>query len=114
MKYVTRFAASTAAILSFLVFGGYALGGAAISNTAAEYSASQEKMSSSLKAAGGETADSMFANKMFVHHQGAIDMANIELKYGRDAELRTMAQKLIEESRTEQADLKNWTGKRGH
>lgn len=39
--------------------------------------------------------DAEFASMMIPHHQGAIDMANIELKSGSDQTLKTMAQNII-------------------
>lgn len=38
-------------------------------------------------------------------------MANTEIKYGHDPKLRAMAKKLIDESKTEQRDLKQWISK---
>ena len=39
--------------------------------------------------------DAEFATMMIEHHQGAIDMANIELKSGSDQTLKTIAQNII-------------------
>jgi Domain of unknown function (DUF305) len=39
--------------------------------------------------------DRDFALMMIPHHQGAIDMAVVMLKYGRDARLRRLAQSII-------------------
>ena len=36
-----------------------------------------------------------FARLMIPHHQGAIDMAKVELLYGTDARLRRLAQEII-------------------
>ena len=36
-----------------------------------------------------------FAVMMIAHHQGAIDMAKIELRYGTDSRLRRLAQEII-------------------
>ena len=51
-------------------------------------------------------ADVDFARSMIPHHQGAIDMAKLELKYGKDPELRQMAEKMIKDQEKEQKDLK--------
>jgi uncharacterized protein (DUF305 family) len=40
-------------------------------------------------------ADGDFARMMIPHHQGAIDMALIELRYGKDERLKRLAQEII-------------------
>src|SRR5215471_10589460 len=40
-------------------------------------------------------ADRDFARMMIPHHQGAIDMALVEIRYGKDARLRRLAQEII-------------------
>ncbi|WP_240663619.1 DUF305 domain-containing protein [Sphingomonas sp. UV9] len=45
--------------------------------------------------------DRDFATMMIPHHQGAIDMAEIELRYGKDERLRRLAQAIIVEQRQE-------------
>lgn len=45
--------------------------------------------------------DRDFARKMIPHHQGAIDMAMIELRYGKDERLRRLAHGIIVEQRQE-------------
>ncbi|HEX4382350.1 MAG TPA: DUF305 domain-containing protein [Myxococcales bacterium] len=39
--------------------------------------------------------DHDFASEMIPHHQGAVDMARIELLYGKDPVLRRIAQEII-------------------
>ncbi|TCK80941.1 DUF305 domain-containing protein [Albibacterium bauzanense] len=46
--------------------------------------------------------DNDFAMMMRTHHLGAIDMANLELKNGKDEQLKAMAQTIIE---TQQAEI---------
>jgi len=40
-------------------------------------------------------ADRDFARMMIPHHQGAIDMAIVEIRYGKDGRLRRLAQEII-------------------
>jgi uncharacterized protein (DUF305 family) len=46
-------------------------------------------------------ADRDFARMMIPHHQGAIDMALAELRYGKDERLRRLAQEIIVEQQSE-------------
>jgi hypothetical protein len=55
--------------------------------------------------------DRDFATVMIPHHQGAIDMANIELQYGKDDDLKKLAQALIKAQTDEIALLKAWLEK---
>lgn len=45
--------------------------------------------------------DLAFNCGMIVHHQGAIDMANVEIKFGKDAASRTMAEGIIKAQKVE-------------
>ena len=46
-------------------------------------------------------ADRDFARMMIPHHQGAIDMALVELRYGKDERLKRLAQGIIVEQQQE-------------
>ena len=45
--------------------------------------------------------DRDFAGMMIPHHQGAVDMALVELRFGRDERLRRLAQGIIVEQQQE-------------
>lgn len=51
-------------------------------------------------------ADRDFARAMISHHQGAIEMARLELRYGRSARLRRLAQGIVVEQSQEIALLR--------
>jgi hypothetical protein len=57
--------------------------------------------------------DNAFILGMIPHHQGAIDMANIELKYGADATARAFAQRIVIEQEQEINEMKRWLDIRG-
>lgn len=63
----------------------------------------------SMKTTGDTDHD--FAMMMKMHHQGAIDMAQIELKSGKDASLKAMATKIIEAQQKEIGQLDQWLAK---
>ena len=53
-------------------------------------------------------ADRDFATMMMSHHQGAIDMARVELEHGKDPEIKAMAQKVIGDRSREVNELQDW------
>ena len=58
--------------------------------------------------------DRDFAAMMIPHHQGAIDMAKVELIYGRDPVLRRLAQGIIVEQQQEiELMQRSLNGRRG-
>ena len=58
-------------------------------------------------------ADKDFIAGMIPHHQGAIDMAQVELKYGKDPEARKLAQNIISEQKKEIGVMHRWQIKHG-
>jgi uncharacterized protein (DUF305 family) len=55
-----------------------------------------------------------FRTHMIPHHQGAIAMAQVALKYASDVETKRMAQKIIDDQEKEVADMQAWLKKNGH
>lgn len=57
-------------------------------------------------------ADSDFARGMIPHHQGAIDMAAVLLKHGKNPELRKLAWDIIRSQKQEIRLMENWLAQR--
>ena len=59
------------------------------------------KMMSAMMATPSGNVDHDFVSMMVPHHQGAMDMAQLELLYGRNEQLRRIAQEIIVEQQQE-------------
>ena len=77
--------------------------------TSPDFMAAMSKMQAEMQAMkmSGDT-DHDFAMMMRSHHEGAIDMAKIELARGTDKQLKQMAQKMVAEQTKEIAKLDKW------
>lgn len=58
-----------------------------------------------------KNADVGFAKGMIPHHEGAIAMAKVELQYGKDAEMKALAQKIVDAQQSEISVMQNWLDK---
>ena len=58
-------------------------------------------------------ADVDFNKQMRTHHLAAIDMAEVQLANGKDAESRALASKVITDQKREVAQIDAWLAKRG-
>jgi uncharacterized protein (DUF305 family) len=75
------------------------------------YEEAMERMQRGMAVTTSGDPDVDFARMMIPHHQGAIDMARVELAQGKDPALRAMAQDIIKAQEGEIATLKDWLGK---
>jgi uncharacterized protein (DUF305 family) len=75
----------------------------------ADLQASMEKMHAamtSVEPTGNSDAD--FVKLMIPHHQAAIDMAKTQLLYGKDPQMRRLAQEIITDQQSEIELMKLW------
>ena len=78
-----------------------------------EIMAAMEKMNQAMMAPSAMTGDPDrdFVAMMMPHHQGAIDMARIYLRDGKDPTIRRMAQKVITDQEREIREFREWQAK---
>jgi uncharacterized protein (DUF305 family) len=79
-----------------------------------ELMASMEKMRvamASMESSGNSDAD--FVRLMLPHHQAAIDMAKVQLIYGKDPQMRRLAQEIITDQQSEIELMQRWLKQHG-
>lgn len=80
-----------------------------------EFKNAMEKMHKNMNIKYTGNADLDFVNGMIPHHQGAIDMAWVLIKHGRDPMLRELAHDVVRSQGQEIAFMKEWLEKHnGH
>lgn len=75
---------------------------------ASDMAVAMDRMHHDMMVLASGDPDRDFAAMMIPHHQGAIDMAKVQLRYGRDAALRRLAQKIIIEQAQEIAVMQRF------
>jgi len=77
----------------------------AISN----YAQANDQMHQDMMAAAQyKDPDVAFAAGMLPHHIGAVKMAEVELKYGKDPEMRKLAENIINAQQAEIEQMQKW------
>ena len=61
-----------------------------------------------MAAAQYKDPDVAFATGMLPHHIGAVKMAEVELKYGKDPEMRKLAEDIINAQQAEIEQMQKW------
>ncbi len=72
------------------------------------YEAAMDKMHQNMDIDYSGNADVDFVRGMIPHHQGAIDMAKVELAHGKDPKVRKLAQNIIHAQEREIAMMQKW------
>jgi len=78
------------------------------------YREANDRMHQGMAIAFTGDADVDFAMGMIPHHEGAIDMARIVLKYGSDPDIRQLAEEVVATQEAEIQILRDWLRQRGH
>lgn len=77
------------------------------------FAAANQKMHEDMAITYTGDADADFVRGMIPHHQGAIDMAKIVLAFGKNAEIRKLAEDVIKAQEGEIAMMRDWLKKNG-
>jgi uncharacterized protein (DUF305 family) len=75
------------------------------------YRQANETMHRNMDISFSGDSDVDFVRSMIPHHQGAIDMAKVELANGKDPELRKLAETIISDQEKEIAAMQAWLKK---
>jgi len=71
-----------------------------------ENASAMDRMMAGMDARASGDVDRDFVEMMIPHHQGAIDMAKAELRFGRNEQLRRIAQEIIVDQQQEIAAMR--------
>ncbi len=70
--------------------------------------AAMDRMMKGMKMKSTGNPDKDFVTMMLPHHQGAIDMAKVELQYGKDPALLDLAKGIVAAQEKEIVEMKSW------
>jgi uncharacterized protein (DUF305 family) len=88
-------------------------GGPAGPSTQAFKESDEKMMKDMMAPAYTGDADQDFVAHMIPHHAGAVSMAEVELRYGKDPEMKRLAREIIKAQKKEIAYMKKWQEKHG-
>ena len=93
--------------------GSHSAGGAKgdTSPSSLAFHAINEKMHKGMDITFTGNADADFVRGMIPHHEGAVDMAKVVMAFGKDPEIKALAESIIKAQETEIAQMKAWLAK---
>ncbi|HEY1037126.1 MAG TPA: DUF305 domain-containing protein [Candidatus Paceibacterota bacterium] len=65
-------------------------------------------MNAELEGKNGDAFDQAFISEMIVHHQGAVEMAELALKNAKHQEIKDLAKNIISAQTTEISQMQSW------
>lgn len=109
-----RTTAASALILNMIVLTvPQASGQDAGTSAKQEFMIAHKKMSKEMMIDYTGDVDADFVRGMIPHHQGAVDMCRIEIKYGKDEEIIRLCRNIISAQEEEISFMKEWLIRKG-
>jgi uncharacterized protein (DUF305 family) len=82
--------------------------GTMMQSDGSDMSGMMANMNAALQGKTGDAFDQEFLSEMIVHHQGAIDMADLALTSAKHQEIKDLANNIIKAQTSEIEQMKSW------